>query len=607
MRLCRERLIVSDNVAHPAKAETYRVLAALVGIEAHQLHAATVHRFARLFTVPPYVPPSIFLEAGQEAPILRNPVWRDHAWPDTCTQFCPACLKEAVYHRLSWIPFAVTTCLDHQCLLVRKCPGCQGNLAIRDILKTSCSRCGFALSEASIKSVAADELGLFGQKMICSWLGLCPPARSVELGLPDQPPAVLYHLLEGLRWVVVQVAHHWRHVARDTISSGRAYHHYVTAFRGMVNWPQGFYDFLETHRQGLRQRSTGPAYPDWIELLWRSPSFQFIQEAFDQYLLENYPSPFLLRLHRVRTNPTFRLGLPYLTEADAAQILKVNLTVVKRLIWAGFLARHTLGEDEPGAWQLNLVQRAEVMTLQRRWQVAVPVAATAKLLGTTEKVVLELARVGLLEIASGPGHDAHSRRQVSWASLTAFVTTLHNRVRQRPTKNALPLVGLADVTSMVAPFGCSATTVIQRILSKELRCYWSLQEYSLDSLDISRPDAEMLLDSLRTNSPRLTHHQVAHVVGVRGPTIRAWVKRGLLPAVEEQNQVIYLDREQVLSFINAHIFFEDVTAILGFSKYVVRGWLQNGKVSPVAGPDVGDRTRYLFRRADLEQLRDEIN
>ena len=52
--ICRERLSEHDNVVRPIKAETYQILADLVGIDADELYAASVQQYAATITPPNY-------------------------------------------------------------------------------------------------------------------------------------------------------------------------------------------------------------------------------------------------------------------------------------------------------------------------------------------------------------------------------------------------------------------------------------------------------------------------------------------------------------------------------------------------------------------------
>jgi hypothetical protein len=304
--LCRQRLTQPDRVTQPVRPETYQVISDLVGLEPDELYAASLHRFAAIVTPPGRALQSISLPSGQTVLILDKAAYRPHLWSDGNAQFCPACLKEAVYHRVDWIPMAVNACLQHRCLLVRTCPQCQYNLEILDILETECRRCGLALTEITPTSLADDASGLLSQSVIQSWLGLSPPTHLTgDYRLPQQPQAILYRFLDGLHRAIMRIEQPWpyRHPvpngtpltffprsSKTRISPAQAYILYTTAFKAVVNWPHGFLDFLEAylHRDG--RQVVGTIRPDfgylynWLARYWQVPAFRFIQEAFDQYL-----------------------------------------------------------------------------------------------------------------------------------------------------------------------------------------------------------------------------------------------------------------------------------------------------------------------------------
>lgn len=177
MQICRERLRQPTNkkIDRLFNTETFRVLTELVRIEADELYAASVHRFASTITPSDYKFEYVVLPSGQEVLLAGKNFLRNNIRSDNDLQFCPLCLAESAYHRLCWMPLASAVCLDHKCLLVHRCPRCQKNIHIEDILNTHCCNCYFDLTKVCTSSVADDEFGLFSQTVIQSWLfGISP-------------------------------------------------------------------------------------------------------------------------------------------------------------------------------------------------------------------------------------------------------------------------------------------------------------------------------------------------------------------------------------------------------------------------------------------------
>ncbi len=330
-QVCLEQLPHPDTVTRPTKTETYQVLADLVGITCNKLYAASVHRFATIITPPTFEQQAVRLPTGQTVFVLDNFLLRKHTWPESDSQFCPLCLNESAYHRVHWMPVATSVCLAHQCLLVRGCPNCRKSITISDILNVHCSNCTFDLTKTPITFVFADEFGLFSQMVIQSWLNesLPVPKNTFDF-LSNQPPTILYHFLDGLRKAVMSVRHHWHYLYetvnnvggvpffpcrfKKDITPAKSYRSFATVFKGIVNWPQGFYDFLDAYK--LRDDRLIAGYISYdldyihnalLEKAWYHPSFQFVQDVFDQYLLNHYVfSSSWLRLRRIRDNPVLR-------------------------------------------------------------------------------------------------------------------------------------------------------------------------------------------------------------------------------------------------------------------------------------------------------------
>lgn len=94
---------------------TYQILTVLTRIAPETLYMACGQRFAATITPPDYASPSIQLASGKTVPISPFPILHEQTRPETAVQFCPLYLQEAAYHRVAWLPLAVTVCLQHQC------------------------------------------------------------------------------------------------------------------------------------------------------------------------------------------------------------------------------------------------------------------------------------------------------------------------------------------------------------------------------------------------------------------------------------------------------------------------------------------------------------
>ena len=155
----QERAWLGDLLGrHPARPDVLRrvadfqTLSVLTGLDRDALIELTLHRFAPWYGVAQR-PPRPVLPAV--LPIAL--------WPDISAQgntraapaVCPACWGDQQVILLPWSLHHLTACPRHQVLLHDRCPGCHGRVWL-DVERVDCGRCGHAIAEVAMRSIAAD-------------------------------------------------------------------------------------------------------------------------------------------------------------------------------------------------------------------------------------------------------------------------------------------------------------------------------------------------------------------------------------------------------------------------------------------------------------------
>lgn len=250
---------LKDKPTLPRRVEMYQQLAALTEINIPDLHAASAHLFATILTPPGNSTAFLEIFDGISVPLLASSLTAKQLRPARAAQFCPFCLSETAYHRLIWMPVAISICLDHCCLLLDCCQQCNKKVSIREIVETRCRRCKSNLAGAKTLPLNNDR-GLLFQRIIYSWFMNDTTLGDATLLLPKQEPKVLYRLADGLQWATRMLARtDWPYLhsvsedsqhpilqqdkKQNTITPYESYHLYTTVFKGMINWPTGFYEF----------------------------------------------------------------------------------------------------------------------------------------------------------------------------------------------------------------------------------------------------------------------------------------------------------------------------------------------------------------------------
>jgi hypothetical protein len=417
-QLCWEKLSQPDSITCPTRAETYEVLAAMINIKAADLYQACAHRFATTLNLPTQASETITLPSGQVVSLLTGFSQHQLVWSEARLQFCPRCLAESAYHRLSWLPKTVTVCLRHHCLLVSGCSGCDQKIKIGDIVENRCSNCGFKLSQVPITSVAEDEFGLFSQAAIQFWLNTSPePGEYKRYALPDQRASVLHYFLYGLSYAIIRLVRHgWAYLYPSSTvkpppfplkgsragSQAEGYILYATALKGIIHWPDGFYGFLEALKWRDNRRPNQCIARDFEQLLahwlghrWQHPAFQFLQEKFDDYMLKDPRVTLSCNALIHRIYGTLRAKFPYMTTEEAAGILHFSPQTIERLVQLGLLVCYEPDHNEL-TQAYTFVRCAEVMALEQRWHGGIPPSDAAQLLGTSADLLQVLIYNGVI-------------------------------------------------------------------------------------------------------------------------------------------------------------------------------------------------------------------
>lgn len=443
--ICRPHLPVGENLPLPYWAETWPVLAAVTRLPGETLYEASFHRYADALALPWETLAFVSLPNGQQTLLVSERIRRLFLRPLLDAQYCPVCLANGRYHRRRWLNLLATICPHHECLLQSGCPRCCQQLPVAAIVAGQCPACACDLTATPVVSVSRDTWGLWAHRQLQSWWGDIPaPPLPDQVMLPEQSTPVLLEVLRGLATVIAKLPQDKLHTthglvtpsseAHELPTSIQVYRTYATAMKALTDWPQAFHDFLQIYRQrpgvavGQVTVEFAPLYLVWLEERWQRPEFAFVQDAFNDFLVANYPlSRSVTNLDRYRRSQEFRDRFPYLTQTEAAERLGVEIEIVQRLVDVKMLVDYERGEDQQRHWhqRLRIVRRAEFVDLQRQWQAGIPLLDVAQIFDVGKQVVENLVNVGLLtncDHTSG-GHDTPER--IEKTSLNTFVRRLN--------------------------------------------------------------------------------------------------------------------------------------------------------------------------------------
>lgn len=267
---------------------------------------------------------------------------------------------------------------------------------------------------------------------------------------------------------------------------------WTRAFRALVGWPEGFYQFCEARTLEALLRDSGPAVAE-VSGPFRLPApvFRAGNLAFAQTAAaDGRPDVRWRQPDRVqaaeRTRTQLRPLRPfrYLTIPAAARALGVPQVVLERLVVLGRLT----GDVTQGE-----VRRADVLSLCRRWGHTIAVKEASALTGLARDLLHGLLARGVLQSSpTGPGAKA---TRLARASVCDFLLVLATQLRPRrqwlaPDERVdEPTLDLDASVALAAQHGLSAADLFTLLWKGRLRA--CPQVGSLDLAAIRFPAAHL--------------------------------------------------------------------------------------------------------------------
>jgi TniQ/Helix-turn-helix domain len=624
----------STRLGCPSLASHFRWIGTLTNKTPYELYKATAHRFTSVLTPPENEIEYFELAESLSLPLLSRGVALKQVRPEYACQFCPQCLKAAAYHRLIWLPIASTACLEHKSILVDSCPKCGTRVKIQDIIETSCSRCKTNFTEAQTVSVKDDDFGLFTQNVIQSWLlkGISPASTTYLLA--QQMPRCLFRVIDGLRSSIMPINQDWalmHHVSnqqyslmlqtayKQILTTYQSYCLYATACKGIIDWPSGFHLFLAEYQKRDKKSNynngkaynglsneLGNLYNRWINKYWKLSALHFVQEAFNQYLVDNQTS-FVSATRLTRYRHTQELGdiLHYISLNEAAKLLDTSNSKLKLMIKSGRLTTYS----EKGRSSIILLKREDVLGLHDKWCQALTLEEVMDWLGLSNVVVIQLVQIGLLVAQQSSLNGFHwmfSREDVI-ECMERVTGRAHNYsiVENSDKENMLTLAKATRLFKKKLGSGTTALTLQQVALGRLPAYFVQDSKPQLGTLLFTRIDIAAYIETVKAEKGWIEQNEVASILGIYKRSVIDWVKAGWIsPVVKVGAQTYYFNRKAVENLKSNLVLSEEASTILGVKKWVVYDLVQQGRLKALRGPAVDGSAYYVFSRDSLLEWKD---
>jgi TniQ len=260
-----------------AKRADYDFLEQLLLLDEETLYHLTPHRFTPSLSM--LEQQSRHFEADcVPRPLLSPALLRKFFLPASSTKVCPLCLSEKEpYDRLHWKCRVVSSCPEHNVLLLDRCPACAAPIASMRASLPRCPRCDRAdFRTCATPSLRQAEALSRGNAFLLQVLGVERSQHGihgihrdeVDSPIADLRPHQYFKLFEGFRYLLNQT------LPRDLLATINgemdalppelfalslktgAEHillHTALFYKIFDHWPDAFYAFLDLFHALLRK------------------------------------------------------------------------------------------------------------------------------------------------------------------------------------------------------------------------------------------------------------------------------------------------------------------------------------------------------------------
>lgn len=524
------------------------------------------------------------------------------------TKICPLCLAEFGFAHRIWEIAPVTACPYHQIVLLDKCPCCNREITWYRKSFAVC-QCGYDWRFADTMHAGENELGLtFLAYRACGIVGeLQIPGMHVDGSLNNLD---LNSVFTAVLFIAGEYSGKFDTTGKYLVcsSSNRELHELLAkAFKVFTNWPENFFRFLEWKRSSKEnarfiagiQKDFGTFYYGLYRIL-KSESYDFMRDAFEQYLQEEWNGGLLNRRYSLLPDKVFSKR-KYVGKNEAAKVLKVSTKSVDGLIEKGLLTGYI---SFRGKKRLFLIEQESLLELQYRIQKALTAEQTWKYLGVGKKAFAGLVRAGVLVPFQKPIEGNCVEYLFDKETIDGFLAKISEAMTITAQGNKFRKVGFAGAAQILSMVGCTIPFLVQQVLTGAISpCGECQQQTGLQRFFFKRKDISRLLHEFlqERKCGLLSIEDAAAICGMKYEVISLLIKNGLLPSktLPAEARGVLLAKKDI-DYFNMHYITASSLArdYRTSPKNLVRKLLDND-IRPIVGREDSPRLPYIFKRSDL--------
>jgi hypothetical protein len=399
-----------------------------------------------------------------------------------------------------------------------------------------------------------------------------------------------------------------RSIQQQSLSPYQSYCLYATALKAIINWPHGFYKFLDVYRGEAPTRKyhaqavgdLGNLYT-WLEIHWQRSAFAFVQEAFNQFFLENYALKHeIVKSNRYKKNRELMKRLAYMGVEEAARLLHTSEDMIKVLVQIGRLTKH----ESQDAHKFLRLDRSEILALQASWLDSISLAAAAELIGVPQTLIPSMIKVGLIQAEPGPSEGIRKWR-ISKSSVVDLLNTLAE-ISLEIGKNTSSMMNFSSASKYYATkLGLESMHLLLQAKNGQIRIYYKRdQPIQIRSLFFDRSDIEGCQATFFAENGWVDKKEAMRLLRIAEKSLNLWVNSGLILMQKYKISNVY-DKKNIEEFLANHIRTRDAANILGVNVRDINVLAHTGLLKAVSGPSIDGYRSPIFRRETILQWKND--
>lgn len=521
-------------------------------------------------------------------------------------KYCPSCVFEKPHQQVQWeLPY-VTTCLEHGCVLEDTCRLCGRKLNGNLVVRGRCT-CGANLAD-QIATNASEQIQY--QEIIYDKLGL--REGGANAGINSSPafslPSQDFFLL--LDTMASNVKYIPGFIDKASHRSPNRYNHMLNqeALGVLDNWPQNFVEFLESYRLipkgGNLKTGIERDFAPLLRAMRRrlsGKSFEFLIDAMEEYLASEWTGGVLTT--KIKKFPKISERIDdqrYITLSQAEKLLNTKKDTLIALIKSSKLTAivKIIGSN----YTQYLIERQSVEQLKSQWQSLLGDKEVAEILKIGKRMVVKLAREGILRPARGKTVDGHPIWLFEEEHIKRFVSKYQCLDAFERGSSSDDFLAFHDAIKYLSFCKIDMPRLIRLVDEGRLMPVLDLGRSGLAAMMFKKSDLEKLAETYiekRRNEYGMTIQEAAKFLEVKDVVVKRWVNRGLLRA-SSSSKATYISQADIYKFKEEYLFTEAVAEELGVTPRTVANWSRQGKIKACSGPRIDGGGRLIFRADEVQ-------